>query len=222
MANNNINNNRPDRGLIPPERPPKKPHLRAGGSTGGISPDQEMRRIEASVQELMTLNQQQQQQQQSRQVVAPPPLPTTRKPPAPDPPVSPHQRPSGPATSPVTDMQVVRSASPDLPPPPPPTIDRADEEVADCEDPLPPPPPHVVLMDDLPSTAETTLDDQTPSPTPTPTALPVAQLASTYHHESYMAHRKGHHSPNGGYHRRSADNLLESSMTSHGTHSVLI
>ena len=30
-----------------------------------------------------------------------------------------------------------------------------------------------------------------------------------------MAHRKTH-SPNGGYHRRSADNLLESSMNSNG------
>ncbi|XP_057379868.1 uncharacterized protein LOC130702235 isoform X2 [Daphnia carinata] len=215
VPNNNNNNNRPERGLIPPERPPKKPHLRAGGSTGGISPDQEMRRIEASVQELMTLNQQQ-QQQQPRQVVPPPPLPTTRKPPAPDPPMSPPQRPSGPAVSPVADIPSARSASPDLPPPPPPpAMERADEEVADCEDPLPPPPPpHVVLLDERPSTTETSFDEASPTPTAL-LAVPQLPTPTMYHHESYMAHRKSHHSPNGGYHRRSADNLLESSMTSH-------
>jgi hypothetical protein len=93
--------------------------------------------------------------------------------------------------------------------------------VADFEDPLPPPPPHIVLLDD-PSSAMTP-QHKTPSPappTPPPPSLPAPQSnasASTYHQESYMAHRKSHHSPNGGYHRRSADNLLESSLNSHGT-----
>ena len=121
--------------MIPPERPPKKPHLRAGG---GISPDQEMRRIEASAQELINLN-------QTRSSVAAVPVTNgqmgKRKPPAPDPPVSPPQRPI--SSSPVSPQVSVRSASPDLPPPPPPPL--CTEEVAD--DPLPPPPPHVVLDD---------------------------------------------------------------------------
>lgn len=127
----------PAAGLIPPERPPKKPHLRAGG---GISPDQEMRRIEASAQELMNLN-------RSSVVSGTVPAPATsgqagkRKPPAPDPPVSPPQRPV--SSSPVSPQVSIRSASPDLPPPPPPPP--CTEEVAD--DPLPPPPPHVVLDD---------------------------------------------------------------------------
>lgn len=111
-------------GPVPPERPPKKPHLRASG----ISPEQEMRRIEASAHELMNLN-----QARHAQVACGPA--TKRKPPMPDPPSSPPKPDS--AVSPP------RSVTPDLPPPPPPV------SVEDCvpDDPLPPPPPHVVIDD---------------------------------------------------------------------------
>lgn len=139
-------------GLVPPERPPKKPHLRAAG---GISPDQEMRRIEASAQELMNLN-----PPRSSLVVAASVVPSAstsvvsngpagkigRKPPAPDPPCSPPQRPV--SSSPV--QVSIRSPSPDLPLPPPPPqpspLSSALEEVAD--DPLPPPPPPHLILDD--------------------------------------------------------------------------
>ena len=132
-------------GLIPPERPPKKPHLRAPlplppsastsasasssrsasssgssspSSAGHISADHEMRRIEASAHELMNL------QPQAGPQAPPPPPPVghrLRKPPAPDPPVSPPRlvksMPASPAKSPVPSVSpprfsfVLRNAS---------------------------------------------------------------------------------------------------------------
>lgn len=216
-------------GLVPPERPPKKPHLRAACATGTISPDQEMLRIEASAQELMNLNPQRSSLVTSANSTTSSGANTSvpaltngkigRKPPAPDPPGS-----SCPPQQPVSSSPVqvsIRSPSPDLPPPPPPSLpSSALEEVAD--DPLPPPPPpHLIHQLD---------DGRTQSP-PTYAFRPLiernfifiswfdnsVEFRTTYHQESYMVHRKTH-SPNGAYHRRSADNLLitESSLNSAG------
>lgn len=113
---------------MPPERPPKKAHLRAAAGSGGISPDHELRRIEASAQELANLNQR---------------PATKRKPPMPDPP----QIALPPPSSPVSPRSVLaRSATPELPPPPPPPA----EECPVPDGPLPPPPPHVVLGETAP------------------------------------------------------------------------
>lgn len=163
-------------GLIPPERPPKKPHLRAplplpASQGNAISPDQEIRRIEASAHELMNLNR-----------PCPPaggPGQRNRKPPAPDPPMSPPRltksMPASPSKyspvsispplsvhspPPISPKPAVshllasptlsaRSCSPDLPPPPPPAVASTGDDVgaadADYDDPLPPPPSPIVL-----------------------------------------------------------------------------
>ena len=140
-------------GPTPPERPPKKAHLRPAHPLpvhplpvhphhpATISPDQEMRRIEASAHELMNLN------TLSASVMR------NKKPPAPDPPQSP-PLPAKPA-SPVNSQQqhLLRPASlpvasgrtvtPELPLPPPPCTSASELMVID--DPLPPPPSPIIL-----------------------------------------------------------------------------